>query len=156
MKQKKWGNMNCFTQNSTNMITRKEKFTSESSGNFNKIIEGTKIVGDVIADQNMQIDGEIKGNITTSAKIFIGENGVVNGNLTCVEAEIEGTINGTLSIEGLLTLRNTSKINGDIFTTRIQIDEGAAFNGVCNMGAKPTASRMHASPQNEPISLDFN
>lgn len=138
------------------MITRKEKFTSESSGNFNKIIEGTKIVGDVIADQNMQIDGEIKGNITTSAKIFIGENGVVNGNLTCVEAEIEGTINGTLSIEGLLTLRNTSKINGDIFTTRIQIDEGAAFNGVCNMGTKPSASIMQPTPENEPISLDFN
>lgn len=132
-------------KNKKGMISRKEKSFADNVGQINKLVEGSKIIGDLFADQNLRIDGEIKGNVSTSSKVVIGEKGKITGNLICLEADIEGTVEGTISVEGLLILRKSSLINGDIYTYRIQIDEGAAFNGQCKMGKKPSTSQ--AKPQ---------
>lgn len=117
------------------MMKRKEKTSFESPERLNRLVEGTKIKGDIFADSNLRIDGEIIGNIITSSKVVIGENGRVAGNLSCIEASVEGEVTGNINVEGLLILKGTAKILGDIVTARIQIEEGATFNGKCKMGA---------------------
>jgi cytoskeletal protein CcmA (bactofilin family) len=84
-------------------------------------------------DNIKNIDGEIQGNVTSSSKIVIGKSGVINGNLMCSEADIEGRIEGMLKVEGLLTLRSNAKVTGEITTAKIQIEEGAEFSGQCKM-----------------------
>ncbi len=115
------------------MLRRKEKTQFESTDKVNKLVEGTKIIGDIIADSNIRIDGEIVGNVFSRAKVIIGETGVVFGNISCLEADIEGKVNGSLEIEGLLILRDKSKIVGDILTSKLHIEEGAVFLGSCHM-----------------------
>lgn len=124
------------------MMKRKEKSTFESPERLNRLVEGSKVIGDLFADSNLRIDGEIKGNVSTSSKVVIGENGRVTGNLTCLDADIEGVVDGTISVEGFLVLREKAKINGDIYTSRIQIDEGASFNGKCQMGKRSTSDQV--------------
>lgn len=116
------------------MLKRKEKLQFESPERLNRLVEGAKIVGDLIADSNFRIDGEILGNVSTSAKVVIGENGIIKGNLTCQEADIEGVVEGKLAIESLLVLREKSKIKGDIHTSKLHVEEGAIFLGNCSMG----------------------
>jgi cytoskeletal protein CcmA (bactofilin family) len=115
------------------MLKRKEKSQFESPERLNRLVEGTKIIGDILSESNLRIDGEVQGNISTTGKVVVGENGVVNGNLICQEADVEGKIDGKLSIEGLLILRETAKITGDIQTARLHIEEGALFLGSCSM-----------------------
>jgi cytoskeletal protein CcmA (bactofilin family) len=117
------------------MLNRKEKTHFDNTERVNKLVEGTKIIGDIISETNIRIDGEVEGNITTSAKVVIGENGLLKGNLTCQEADIEGRIEGKLLVEGLLILREQSNIQGDIYTNKLHIEEGAIFLGACKMGA---------------------
>lgn len=117
------------------MLNRKEKTHFDNTERVNKLVEGTKIIGDIISETNIRIDGEIQGNITTSAKVVIGENGMLKGNLTCQEADIEGRIDGKLMVEGLLILRESSNIQGDIYTNKLHIEEGAIFLGACKMGS---------------------
>lgn len=135
------------------MISRKEKTFADNAGQINKLVEGSKIIGDLFADQNLRIDGEIKGNVSTSSKVVIGEKGKITGNLICLEADIEGTVEGTISVDGLIILRKSSLINGDVYTLRIQIDEGASFNGQCKMGKKPSVSQTKAQPVAENVIL---
>ena len=116
------------------MLKRKEKSQFDSPERLNRLVVGTKIIGDILSDSNLRIDGEVQGNISTKGKVVIGENGVVNGNLTCQEADIEGKIGGKLSIEGLLILRETANVAGDIQTARLHMEEGALFLGSCAMG----------------------
>ncbi len=123
-------------------MKRKEKSIFESPERLNRLVEGSKVIGDLFADSNLRIDGEIKGNVSTSSKIVIGENGRINGNLSCLDADIEGVVDGNITVEGLLVLREKAKINGDISTTRIQIDEGASFNGKCQMGRPSKADQV--------------
>lgn len=123
-------------------MKRKEKSTFESPERLNRLVEGSKIAGDLFADSNLRIDGEVIGNVSTSSKVVIGENGRVIGNLTCLNADIEGVVEGNIHVEETLVLRGKAKIDGDIYTSRIQIDEGAAFNGKCQMGKRSNADQV--------------
>jgi len=133
------------------MLRRKEKMTFESQDRLNRLVEGTKIVGDIITDSNIVIDGEIVGNIFSRSKVFIGATGTVFGNISCNEADIEGNIDGSLEVEGLLILREKSKIVGDILTSKLHIEEGAVFLGSCHMSgheALNTQAHLVASEEN--------
>lgn len=128
------------------MLKRKEKLQFESPERLNRLVEGSKIVGDLFADSSLRIDGEVQGNISTSSKVVVGENGLIKGNLVCQEADIEGTINGTVSIEGLLILRDKAKVIGDIQTAKLHVEEGAVFLGNCSMGKPdPNNKRVEVS-----------
>ena len=105
----------------------------DSPDRLNVIVEGSKIIGDFIAESNVRIDGEIQGNVSSSSKIVIGKTGWINGNLVCADADVEGRIEGVLKVEGLLALRSSAKVAGEITTAKIQIEEGAEFSGQCKM-----------------------
>ena len=135
------------------MLKRKEKVQFESPDRLNRLVEGTKIIGDVFSESNLRIDGEIQGNISTSSKVVIGESGILRGNLTCLEADIEGTIEGKLVIENLLILREQAKVQGDILTSKLHIEEGAVFVGVCKMntGVNLSVKSVATSPENKDV-----
>ena len=42
---------------------------------------------------------------------------------------------GYFPVEELLTLRNTAKVVGDIYTSKLAIEPGAVFTGLCNMNS---------------------
>lgn len=120
----------------------------DSPNRLNVIVEGSKIIGDFIAESNVRIDGEIKGNVSSSSKIVIGQSGFISGNLVCADADVEGRIEGTLKVEGLLTLRSKAKIVGEITTSKIQIEEGAEFSGECKMSNFAPKSKTSTSKEN--------
>ena len=112
------------------------KKASEQANNpdrLNIIVEGSKVIGDMITESNLRIDGIVEGNVSSAAKVVIGKSGSIKGNLICGDADIEGEVKGILKIDGLLTLRSTSKIEGEITTSKFQVEEGAEFSGNCKM-----------------------
>ena len=115
---------------------------------LNVIVEGSKIVGDFIAESNVRIDGEIQGNVSSSAKVVIGRTGIINGNLICADSDVEGKIDGVLKVENLLTLRSTAKVVGEITTAKIQIEEGAEFSGNCKMSNFSSKASTSATSEN--------
>lgn len=134
------------------MLKRKEKTTFESPERLNRLVEGTKIIGDIFSESNLRIDGEVQGNVSTAAKVVIGENGIVVGNLTSQEADIEGRIDGKLAIEGLLILRESAKIAGDIQTGKLHVEEGALFIGSCKMSLG--TSTVQSNPMSQEKQAD--
>lgn len=124
------------------MLKKKDKSYFESPDRLNRIVEGTKIVGDIIADSNIRIDGEVQGNVSCAAKVVIGENAHIKGNLTCNEADVEGSVDGDLMIDSLLILREKSKVKGNIRTAKIEVNQGAIFLGNCDMGGKSSSNKQ--------------
>ncbi len=114
-------------------MKKKAGAMGESPDRLNVIVEGSKIVGDFIAESNVRIDGEIQGNVSSSSKIVIGPTGFIKGNLVCADADVEGRIEGILKVENLLSLRSKARVSGEITTGKIQIEEGAEFSGQCKM-----------------------
>ncbi len=111
---------------------RKDK-TPDLSTQQNRISQGTKIVGNINSEGGFRIDGEVEGNISTSNKIVIGKNGIVHGELSCKDADIEGKVNGKLTITNLLSLKTSSQIDGEVTVSKLAVEPGAIFNATCEM-----------------------
>jgi len=103
---------------------------------INRIVEGTSIEGEIRCESNIRIDGVFIGNLSTKGRLVIGPAGKIEGTIQCQNAEVEGVVKGKISVQQLLSLKGTAKVDGDIFTDKLSIEPGATFTGACNMGAK--------------------
>lgn len=100
----------------------------------NMIGPGTKIIGNIETNGDIRIDGNIEGNINSKGKVVVGNNGFVKGEIICNNAEVSGSLNGKMSVTELLSLKASSKVNGDIKSGKLSIEPGALFSGTCSMG----------------------
>ena len=105
----------------------------EPPNSINILTTGSVIKGDVTAVGDFRLDGTLEGNIQLTGKLVIGEKGVVNGNILCVNANIIGTVNGNLSVKELLSLHSSARVKGDILINKLSIEPGAVFSGKCCM-----------------------
>ena len=103
---------------------------------YNALTSGSKIIGTVITDSDMRVDGTIEGDVKCAGKLVIGEQGQVKGTIECQNAEIMGKIDGKIDVKYALALRATSKLQGEIKTGTLMVEPNAVFNGTCTMGDK--------------------
>ena len=111
----------------------KEINNSNVGAIFNAITYGTKITGKIEVEGDFRVDGEIEGDIICNGKVVVGQKALLNGTINCVNAEINGTVNGNLITVELLSLQATSVVKGDIKTKILAIQPNATFNGNCSM-----------------------
>ncbi|MCC4212161.1 bactofilin family protein [Leeuwenhoekiella parthenopeia] len=115
---------------------RKDKGRTEieDGSKQNRISKGTSITGEIKSEGDFRIDGSLEGKMESTGKVVIGKNGMLKGTLICKEADLEGTVDGTLAIEGLLNLRSSAVVKGEVTTGRLSVEPGADFNATCVMG----------------------
>ena len=117
---------------------------------MNQLGQGTLLNGDLSTEGDIRIDGKIIGNVTSKAKTVVGATGVIQGNVYCQNAYIDGTVNGNIEVAELLILSKTANVTGDIKIKKLVVEEGARFNGKCSMGttlASTTAQTPGAQPK---------
>ncbi len=114
---------------------KKARTTTGSSAQQNRIIQGTKIIGTIVSEGGLRIDGEVEGDVKTVGKVVLGSTGVINGTLTCASADFEGVFKGKLTVNEMLSLRSTSQVEGEVFINKLTVEPGAMFNATCTMGS---------------------
>src|SRR5512138_3099464 len=105
------------------------KYNETDNSTLNLISIGTDITGDIKSTGDIRIDGSLKGNLNTKGKVVIGPTGKVNGEVFCKNSEVSGTIDGKIIVNQLLILKASSRISGDISTSKLSIEPGALFTG---------------------------
>jgi cytoskeletal protein CcmA (bactofilin family) len=100
---------------------------------YNALTNGSKIVGKILADSDFRIDGEVEGDIICKGKVVIGQKGLLKGSISCVSAEVIGTVDGDIVVSEILSLRATAFITGDVKTKVLMVEPNAIFNGTCSM-----------------------
>ncbi len=120
------------------MFSRKKKNIENQSieQTLNRIGEGTKIIGEIISTGVIRLEGHLKGNLITKAKLVVGQTGVIIGDIRCEDADILGTIEGKIIVSNLLSLSATAKVTGDIITSKLAVEPGAIFTGNSDMSGK--------------------
>ena len=109
------------------------KFNEPENTTINLISIGTDITGDIKSNGDIRIDGSLTGNLVTKGKVVIGTTGKVKGEVNCRNSEVAGIIEGKITVGQLLNLKASSKIHGDIVTSKLSIEPGAVFSGNCKM-----------------------
>jgi cytoskeletal protein CcmA (bactofilin family) len=124
-----------------NAKNKTEMQTEKSTGNGTTLVgAGTTLKGDISSNSDLRIDGTIIGNISSTAKVVVGANGVVEGDITGNQADIIGKVTGNVKAKDLLQLRGDSIVNGNLYAGKLQVEPSATFNGQCHMGAATAES----------------
>ncbi|HEY1113855.1 MAG TPA: polymer-forming cytoskeletal protein [Chitinophagaceae bacterium] len=114
-----------------------------TNGNSATLISaGTTLTGDITSDNDLRIDGTIRGNVYSTAKIIIGSTGFVEGNIDGQQADITGKVQGNITVKELLQLKGQCNVQGNITAEKLQIDPSATFNGQCQMAGKSSTATV--------------
>jgi cytoskeletal protein CcmA (bactofilin family) len=118
------------------MFNNKLKNTIEGNlGATNRLVESTKIEGDISSHADIRIDGEIIGNIICKGKVVLGAKGKIEGTLTCQNADIEGYLKGKIIVAELLSLKAKANVYGDVNVGKLAVEPGANFTATCIMNS---------------------
>lgn len=104
---------------------------------------GTVLKGNVQSDTDLRIDGTVQGNVACSAKVIVGPNGHVEGDIRGTHADITGKVTGNIVVEELLQLREQGNVQGNISAVKLQIEPTATFNGLCQMNQPDNVIQMN-------------
>ena len=109
------------------MGTVKGNVTVAGKLNITGNIEGDSRAEEIFAD-----GARIIGEVTSNGTIKVGQSTVIKGNMTATSAVIAGAVKGDIDVKGPVVLDSTSIIMGNIKSKSIQINNGAAIEGLCS------------------------
>ena len=133
--------------NETGVIPMGMTVTGNIVSNGSLDIMGT-VKGDVTVAGKLNITGNIEGNskaeevfadgariigeIVSNGTIKVGQSSVIKGNLSAQSAVLAGAVKGDIDVKGPVILDSTAIIMGNIKSKSIQINNGAAIEGLCS------------------------
>ncbi len=95
---------------------------------------GTSVTGEATFKAMLRVDGHLSGRVSSSSgTLIVGANGKVDANIEVAVAVIHGTINGDIIATQRLELGRAAKVNGNIQTPSLVIEQGGIFEGSCKM-----------------------
>ena len=103
--------------------------------------------GELSADEDLVIEGKIEGTIAHHQKnLTIGKQGRVTADIHGISVVVEGELNGDIHSEVLVSLAKSAMVTGNIYCSRIIMEEGATFNGKVEM---VVSKHLKIAPQPE-------
>jgi cytoskeletal protein CcmA (bactofilin family) len=108
--------------------------------------------GDLSAEEDLLIQGRVEGSITHTQRLTVGPQGTVKANIKAQLIIVEGTVDGDLSAEKSVFVKETAKVAGNIYAPTVSILEGANFSGSIDMDSKKAAQSAKFDPLSRPKS----
>jgi cytoskeletal protein CcmA (bactofilin family) len=109
----------------------KKPFTE---GDLNGFLDrGAEITGELRFKDLMRIDGKFKGKIISSNTLVIGETGEIDAEIEVGTLSISGRVEGVLKASEKIEIHSKGKVYGTLIAPRLVIEEGAVFQGKCEM-----------------------
>jgi len=82
---------------------------------------------------NLRINGKFEGNLDTKGNLTIGHTAIVSAEIIGDNIIVGGRVKGRITAKERLTLLPTAIIEGEIYPAKLNIAEGAIFEGHCSM-----------------------
>jgi cytoskeletal protein CcmA (bactofilin family) len=96
--------------------------------------------GELAADEDLMIQGQVEGSIEHSQSLTIGTEGGVKGNIRARTVIIDGSVEGDVYGLESVAVRETARVRGNIFAPRVGLADGAKFTGRIDMDAAQSAA----------------
>ena len=116
----------------------KTEVVTKMSGFLDK---DTEFVGDIKFKENFRIDGIFKGKILSGNELIVGETGDVDADIEVHSLSINGRVKGSLKAKDRIEIFSKARVSGNLVTPKLVIEEGAFFQGACQMELKALESK---------------
>ena len=96
-----------------------------------------KFKGELSANEDLIIEGEIEGTIAHQDKnLTVGREGRVKADINARTVEIFGRVEGDIRGDDIVKLASTADVSGNVYCSRIVMEDGAKFSGSIDMSAR--------------------
>ena len=110
---------------------------------------GISVQGTVQDAERLVVEGTVEASMIHATELAISPGGVFKGEVEVEDAEIAGTIDGTLTVRGSLIVRATGKVHGTARCRRLQVEDGGQISGQMEMltdQSRPEPTRPISEP----------
>jgi cytoskeletal protein CcmA (bactofilin family) len=117
--------------------------------------------GELSGDEDLEIEGQVEGTVKLpNHQLTVGAHGCLNAEVAAKTIIVIGRVIGNLTATERIEIQATGRVEGDLRTPRLHVQEGAILNGAIDMSAsspagekKPSSMAGGASANTEPSAL---
>lgn len=98
--------------------------------NYNFVGLNTKLEGELNFTGDTIIHGQVKGTIVVQdeGNLVFERTAIFEGTIYCENLEVFGTIKGTIKASGMLNIRSSASVSGNIQANKMVVYPGAILN----------------------------
>jgi cytoskeletal protein CcmA (bactofilin family) len=109
----------------------------QSHSNSQTVIGSTIVIdGEISGDEELVIQGKVKGKINLKELLVVEGSGVIEADIETATVQVAGSVTGNIEASDKVELKSDCKVVGDIRAPRIHIADGAVFKGNVDMDVK--------------------
>ena len=106
--------------------------------------EGIHVKGEIQSCEKLIVEGKVEASLE-AAELTVRKGGVYDGKAAVKTATIDGHFDGTLTVDGLLTIQAGGRVTGTLRYRDLRIEQGGRLSGDIDLleeaAAKPKKPR---------------
>ena len=108
-----------------------------------------KLEGNVVSAGSLRIDGSVKGQINADGDVTLSPQSQVEADIRAQNVSIAGRFKGTILVKGKAHLAKGGRIDGNITSKTLVVEEGGIFHGqsIMDAGAQSGSTPAQAASQ---------
>jgi cytoskeletal protein CcmA (bactofilin family) len=108
---------------------------SSSSGGLTAFIDqGSEFEGKLSFKDTVRIDGRFRGEISSENTLIVGESGEIEATIRSKTVAVSGSVTGDIVATTKVVLHKTARVDGNIETGSLVVEDGAQLQGHIKMG----------------------
>ena len=122
---------------------------AENSEEVTIVGAGARLEGNVVSAGNLRIDGQVKGQINSDGDVTLSPQSQVEADIRAQNVSVAGKFKGNLIVKAKAHLARGGRVDGNITSKTLVIEEGGLFHGQSIMdgaGSAPAAQGQPAQP----------
>jgi cytoskeletal protein CcmA (bactofilin family) len=116
------------------------------SGTTSLVSRPVVVEGEISGEENLHVDGRVKGIIRLAGDLFVGASGVVEAEIDARNVVIQGAVTGKVLARRQLEVQPSGRFNGEATAASYEIRQGAVFEGISRMLGSKTQTEKSAIP----------
>jgi len=109
--------------------------------------------GELSFEKGMRLMGRFEGKVNTPGRLHVAKEAKMSADVEAGAIIVEGEVQGNLSANDRIELKQSARYEGDLRATKLVVDEGAIFSGHVNVGPDGQQKRPQpagSQPQHRP------
>jgi len=120
---------------------RKDRQMADNNGEVTIVGAGARLEGNVVSAGSLRIDGQVKGQINADGDVTLSPQSQVEADIRAQNVSVAGRFNGNIVVKDRAHLAKGGRIDGNITSKTLVVEEGGVFHGQSIMDAGASGSR---------------
>jgi cytoskeletal protein CcmA (bactofilin family) len=124
---------------------RKDGDMADNNGEVTIVGTGARLEGNVVSAGSLRIDGQVKGQINADGDVTLSSQSQVEADIRAQNVSVAGRFTGNIVVKDKAHLARGGRIDGNITSKTLVVEEGGVFHGQSIMDAGASSGSSSGS-----------